>query len=83
MLSVAVVVYWLVMSPFFCLSFQGQFASSEKENEVLRNEIDTLKQQLMEANEKNQIILAKEGALKEEKQKVEQQLLVASSDQVC
>lgn len=36
----------------------------------------------MEVNEQNQIILAKEGAIKEEKQKVEQQLLVASSDQV-
>ena len=36
----------------------------------------------MEVNQQNQVILAKEGALKEEKQKVEHQLLVASSDQV-
>ncbi|XP_022087081.1 tax1-binding protein 1-like isoform X2 [Acanthaster planci] len=61
--------------------FKSQFASSENSNKVLRSDISSLMQQLSATSQANQEVKQQEVLAREEKRRVEQELLVAKADQ--
>ncbi|XP_072030316.1 uncharacterized protein [Amphiura filiformis] len=60
--------------------FKSQFANSEKLNEEMRREVTSLMQQLSNHSEQTKVVKENETKVREEKRKIEQQLLVASAD---
>ena len=61
---------------------QAQFAGSEKVNEEMRREVSSLIAQLTNHSEQTKVVKESESKVRDEKRKMEQQLLVASADKV-
>ncbi|XP_038046275.1 tax1-binding protein 1 homolog [Patiria miniata] len=61
--------------------FKSQFASSESSNKDLRDEIANLLKKLSATSQATQDVKQQEVQIREEKRKVEQQLMVAMADQ--
>ncbi len=72
----------LIIHVTLLLYIQAQFSNSEKINEELRREVGSLMQQLSSHCEQTKVVKENETRVREEKRKVEQQLLVASADRV-